>query len=358
LKVFYVGRYNTGETLTGPEKAAKRVFNNYCKDDEAVFIEYFFDGRKYGIMKKLFGRETVNDNRRCLVLRLGLLPMLLYLFKHKPSTIHIITFERFAVMSFIYKVFGNVKIVCGFQGNVHFENITYKNVGAIYKLKDYLCEKIMLKFSDRIFFLSEHSADISCRFHKFDRTKIEIIPNGIDEVFNTFGKLKAFTTDEVLKIVFIGNVDRREKGFDFLKRVLERISFSYKLYLLSNDKKFDNSGFITFPQMDTYTLAQFLSDKDVYISASEYEPFSIAAAETMAEGLIPVVTDMTGMSRYVTDGTDGYIFESGDEEKLTAILNKLSQSRNLLPEISKRSILIYEKLCWKNIVSQYRKYYS
>ena len=39
--------------------------------------------------------------------------------------------------------------------------------------------------------------------------------------------------------------------------------------------------------MNTEELAQFLTDKDVFISSSCYEQFSLAAVESMA-GLVPI----------------------------------------------------------------------
>ena len=46
-------------------------------------------------------------------------------------------------------------------------------------------------------------------------------------------------------------------------------------------------------------LATFFNDKDIIISTSSYETFSLAVVEAMATGLVPVVTKETGMSRYV-----------------------------------------------------------
>jgi len=62
MKIVYIGRYNESEILTGPEKVAKRIFHNMTKiNSNCVFVEYFFDGAKYNIWKKLFGKEKIAD---------------------------------------------------------------------------------------------------------------------------------------------------------------------------------------------------------------------------------------------------------------------------------------------------------
>ena len=58
MKVIFIGTYNESEILSGPEKVCKRVFEEYSKIDDTIFIQYFQDGRKYSYFKKLFGYET------------------------------------------------------------------------------------------------------------------------------------------------------------------------------------------------------------------------------------------------------------------------------------------------------------
>ena len=98
MNVVYIGRYNDTEILSGPEKAAKRIFNEHIKHCEGTFIQYFFDGRKYGIIKKLFGKDfkELNNSK---VYTLGLFRIVPTLIKLKPRIIH-----------FIYKMYFNIFI--------------------------------------------------------------------------------------------------------------------------------------------------------------------------------------------------------------------------------------------------------
>lgn len=358
MKVFFLGRYNTTEYLTGPEKVAKRIFNEFTKYSESVFIEYFFDGRKFGLIKKLFGNDNIVKVNSSKVLRMGMLRLFYFLLKEKPSTIHIITFERFSAVCFFYKIFFRTNIIYGLQGISYYENIKYKNVSLMYTLKDKICESLLLRYSDKLVFLSEKSAQIAAEYFNFDPAKIEIIPNGVDEIFYEKGRTKIFTNSGPLKIVFIGNIERKEKGFEFLKASLIKVNFPFELYLLCNNKKFTENNFVSVPILDTNSLAQFLNDKDIYISASEYEPFSIAAAECISEGLVTIATEETGMSRYIVNGSNGYTVKFNDSKELIRILNFINSNKDSLSVVSTEGKKIYDEVSWSSVLSKYQEFYK
>lgn len=358
MKVFFIGRYNQTEFLTGPEKVAKRIFNEYIKADDSVFIEYFFDGRKYGLLKKLFGKETVEEINSSKVVRFGSIRLFFFLLKEKPSTIHIITFERFSVVSIFYKFVSKVKIIYGAQGISCHENLKYKNVSASYKRKDKFTEKLLFKYSDILFFLSVKSEEIALMYYKIDKSKTKIIPNGVDEIFHTAGKSKIFTEEDPLKIIFIGNINRKEKGFEFLYSSVSKINFPFELHLLSNTIKFNENNFFPVDNLETGNLSRFLSDKDIYISSSEYEPFSMAAAECMSEGLVSIVTCETGMSRYIINGKNGFVVKYNDTDELISVLNFLNSNRSIIPEISREGKKIYSQVSWQTVFEKYKIFYT
>ena len=358
MNIIFLGRYNPTEFLTGPEKVARRIFDTYTKHCKAVFIEYFFDGRKYGLFKKLFGTEIVSTSENSEVLRMGIFPLLRYLNNFKPDIIHIITYERFAVMAFVYRIFSRVKIIYNIHGVVLHENSRYKKESIFYIYKDKLCEGVFLKRSDKLIFLSERSVNIAIHYFRFNRKKIDILPNGIDEVFNIKGRERIYSAEDRLKIVFTGNVNRKEKGFDFLKESLDQSDVPFELFLTGDNNPSDNKDYLCIPFLDNVSFAEFLSDKDIFVSASAYEPFSMAAAEAMATGLIPVVTKQTGMSRYVEDSRNGFIFDYGDTVALNKILNSLYQNKSSLGKYSERAKMIYDQLSWCKVIEMYKKLYE
>lgn len=363
LKILFSGRYNTTEILNGPEKVAKRIFGEYSAKNNTAFAEYFFDGDKYSILKKVFGSENVTEVNKSEVKRFGAVSLFFFLFRYKPSVIHIITFERFSLICFLYKFFRKVKIVYNVHGIITYENNVLKKTGRLYSMKDSICEKIFLKYSDRLIFLSDDSVKLADSMFSIDRNKISMIPNGTDEVFRKSGTGKILNVSEPLRIVFAGDEFRKEKGFDFLVDALGDIDFETEIYLIGSFKKFTpgktgNALFFISDKMETEKFACFLLDKDIFVSSSSYEQFSITAGESMAAGLVPVVTAETGMSSYIKNRDNGFIFSYGDKDGFIEIIRLLNSDRSLLHNISLRSAEIYNELSWSNIISEYIKVYE
>ncbi len=331
--------------------------------DKSVFAEYFFDGNRFSYLKKLFGSEIVTEVNKSEVKRFGVVSLFFFLFKYKPTLIHVITYERFALVCYLYKFFSNAKVVYNVHGIVSYENDVLKNSGLIYSVKDRICEKIFLKYSDKLIFLSENSVKHAGGICRIDRNKISLIPNGTDEIFYKNSLDKVWNKSSPLKIVFAGDESRTEKGFDFLIDSLNKIEFRIELFLIGSFSKF-NSGknvnikFNIIERMETDKFAGFLRDKDVFVSASSYEQFSITAAEAMTAGLVPVVTEETGMSSYIKHHINGFIFGFGNKEALIEILGLLNSDRNLMQTVSLRSTEIFKELSWPNIFLKYKNLYE
>lgn len=363
MKVLFAGKYNDLEILNGPEKVAKRIFYECSLKSNSVFAEYFFDGSKHSFLKKLFGFEEVLKVNDSEVLRFGLFKFLTYLFKTRPDTIHIITYERFAAICYIYKIFSKVKIIYNIHGVISYENTELNKTPFLYTLKDKLCEYIFMKYSDKLIFLSERSAEMYKNILDIDPNKIEFIPNGVDEVFFTKGKSKNINLKDTLNIIFSGDEIRKEKGFDYLINSFSKINFKLNLYLIgkfSRTFKECNSNVKVQikERMETNEFAKFLDDKDIYISASSYEQFSITAIETMAAGLVPIVTAETGMSAYIDNDSNGFIVNYGNTEMIVKVLEKLNSDRQKLKGISEKAKNIYNRLSWEKTFERYITLYN
>lgn len=356
MKVTYLGRYSTGEILTGPEKVAARIFAESVKDHDSEFLTYFFDGRSYGIIKKLFGMELIAELDGCKVLRMGIVRMLLHIAFRRPEVIHVITFERFASAIRFIKIFLSARFVFTVHGIAVYEDEHFKNADAGYVKTDRKAETALFRISDRIAFLSEQIKAIASEYYRIDESKSVLVPNGIDEVFSVISK--QHTDSVTLKIVFPANIAREEKGFEILRRALMNCSFDYKLFIVGHKTDITGVEHEFVDPMNTEMFSRFLSDKDVLVSSSIYEPFSLAAVEAMAAGVAAVVSDATGMSRYLKDGVNGFIFTSGNSGQLSEILAKLYHDRVLLRRISEEARNVYPALSWSNVFCEYKKLYG
>lgn len=359
--IVFAGRFNSSEELSGPEKAAKRIFTEHSMHSNAVFIQYFFDGRKYGIMKKLFGKESDKQSETATVMTLGLFRIYKVLKSLNPGIIHLINFERFAIMIYLYTMFRKTKVIYNVHGAVSYENYELKKVPFLQKMKDRFCEKMFLKRSDKLVFNSVSAIDLSEKYFRFSEIKAVILPNGIDKEFRVAHSSSKRSAP--LRAVFMYKNELGKTGLDFLNSFLEISETEFELYIISGKApgiiSRKNIKFTVVPQMTTAELALFYSDKDIFLSLNQYDTFSISTAEAMASGLIPVVTSQTGVSRYIESGSSGFVIEYGDTKALDdtiKTINSFPESKTGL--IRKNAGAIYESLSWEKVHDMYLELYK
>lgn len=358
--IVYAGRFNPGEKLSGPEKTAKRLFIEHSISVNTCFIQYFFDGRQYSLRQKLFGEESASPGENATVLTLGLFRIFKALRDLRPEIIHIVTFERFAIVFIIYSMFYKTKIVYNVHGVIAYENSELKKVPLLQNLKDRFCERLFIRGSDKLIFNSENVIDLAERYYRVDESKAVILPNGIDEEFRKTGSYRSISPR--LKAVFMIKNELSRSGLEFLNDLLNISEIGLDLFIIA-DKQYDiktneNVNVTYGSPMTALDLARFYEDKDIFLSLNRYDTFSISTAEAMASGLIPVVTSQTGINRYIDNGNNGFIVDYGDRLKLNEILKTINgYDETQRHKIQDNAVMIYESLAWKNVYEMYLDLY-
>lgn len=366
-KVFILGRYISDKFPPAPVKVAQRIFDELTKQKyDVTFIEYFFEGKKYNIFSKIFGKETSVTNIGGTVLRLGILRLAYFLLQSKPDVIHIITFERFPLIAFLLLPLLKYRIFYSTHGVFKYEReLNDLKISKTYLFKENLCNIIYYNFSDILLFLSEDSVKIARRYYKLKSDRIRIISNGIDTCFsNTYIKDRR-NKNKKNKIIFIGDFNRKEKGLEFLFEVLTNIKLEIELYIIGanydKNKTYCSNKAISIHLVDKMKendLAEFYEDKNIFISTSLHDSFGMAPVEAMAAGLVPVVTKETGMSRFIQDGINGFTFKYGEGEVLIKILELILGDNKIQERISREAAKVYEQLSWEKILEMYQQIYN
>jgi glycosyltransferase involved in cell wall biosynthesis len=360
INVVYVGRYNQGEILSGPEKTAKRIFTEHSKSCKTFFLQYFFDGRIFGKAKKLWGKNVLQADDNSIIVTAGIFKIYGLLKNISPDIVHIITFERFALIALIYAKLNGAKIIYNAHGIIEYENSVLKNVSLFYKIKDRFCEKMFLKKTDRVIFPSVNALDTAEKYYRIDEKKSVILPGGIDENFNLTSKNGK--THEILRAVYIYKNEMNTPGLELLSAALFKLYSELELFIISSESmelKLGNNIRMKWVKfMDSGELAEFYSDKDIFLSLNSYDTFSISTAEAMAVGLIPVITEETGINRYIENGFNGYIVKSGKPEMVSSVIDELTKmdasKRNM---ISGNAGMIYDSLSWEKVHNMYMELY-
>jgi glycosyltransferase involved in cell wall biosynthesis len=353
MKVIFAGSFNESGIMAGPEKVSKRIFEEYSKIDKTLFVCYFQDGKKYSYIKKLFGCKKITSVNGSQVIMFGIIRMLFEILKLKPKFIHIPCFDRFTVFLYLLRLISKVKIFYTLNGIVRHENKYFIKESQFTVLKNRIVEKIIIYASDRIFYLSEFSKKMLFMYYSPDVSRLSKATNGLDDCFLDFAK-KHHTKKDDNTIVFIGNIDREDKGFRFLFEALSKFEFKTKLFIIDSADKSDrfkslpNLNISVTDKMIPSEMVEYFMDKRIIVSASKYDQFPISILEAISCGLYPILTRQTGLSEIMGDYLSISTFDYGDEKSFLDILTKLFNG-NLTYQLKTD----LEQLSWKNIFEKY-----
>ena len=358
MKIALIGRYGESEIVTGPERFARELFLELKKrNNQVVFIEYFFSGYKdSSIFKKLFGKEDAYKNT---IIRLGIIPFLLTVHSSKFEIIHIVNGQRFILFLLLLNQFIKGRIVTTPHGFLRNE-IPVKNIWTKRYFIDLWVEKLLIKKSSLLIFPSNMLFDIFKKHYEINN-KCQIIPNGVSNIFystdSSFLKI-----ENSIKIVFYNGFDNSiNRGLNELLFLLKNVKHRIKLFVIGDSTKqssFNNIELNFVSLMSNDDLKKFLQDKHFIIKSTSFDTFSIFVAECMTAGLIPIVNENIGIKSFIEDKVNGFIYSRNSGEELPDLINDLFKNKYDLESISNNAKKIYERLNWQNIGEEYISAYK
>lgn len=90
-------------------------------------------------------------------------------------------------------------------------------------------------------------------------------------------------------------------------------------------------------------IGELLFQSNVLVCPSREDPMPTVVAEAMMHGIPCLVSDTTGTVKYLRDGVDGMVFQSGNVEQLAELLCRCIQGFDDLKQMGKNARLVFEK---------------
>lgn len=101
-------------------------------------------------------------------------------------------------------------------------------------------------------------------------------------------------------------------------------------------------------------VPSFISKAQCFIMISEEETFGLVYLEAMSMGCITIASKNEGMEGIIEDGVNGFLCKAGDENELSAIINKInSMPQEKLNSISQRAKETAIRLTDGNVAKAY-----
>lgn len=159
------------------------------------------------------------------------------------------------------------------------------------------------------------------------------------------------TRENVVQIAFAARITKKLKRADLVVPLAEKLlakKVSFCINVAGNGEYFESLkeeirkkglqnhvkllGMIPHTEMNKYW-----KQNDIYLNLSETEGASIAMLEAMSYGLIPVVTDVSGVNEYVVHGKNGFISKVNDIANIAGNIEYLISNKHLFSEMGEYS---------------------
>lgn len=224
--------------------------------------------------------------------------------------------------------------------------------------------------ADFIITVSENSKNDIVRFCKVAPEKIEVIYNGIDNVFKPLDRSLTQATLNKYQIhfpyvLYVGTIDHPGKNSISLIRALKKIKANhpqYKLVLVGKPGygyNYIESEIRKLQLQDDVLITGYVSDSDlvglyngatVFAFLSLYEGFGLPLIEAMACGTPVIAADTSSLPEVV--GEASFIVKPHDVSKIAENLEELIVNKSVRNEKIQKGLEQARRFSWENTAKQ------
>ncbi|MBM4147385.1 MAG: glycosyltransferase family 4 protein [Nitrospira sp.] len=182
----------------------------------------------------------------------------------------------------------------------------------------------------------------------FDSKTTEYIANGVAVPKDWPKKDFAFNAERPLNIVFSGRIENRQKGTNLLPDIVKAVNDAgarIHLNIIGDgpdlrrlQETFNNYGITNinfYGALKHHDALKVLSENDMFIMPSFFEGMPISLLESMAQGLVPIVSNLKGSTDLIVrNELNGCLVQPGDKKGFISAICSLSKNRLKLKEMS------------------------
>lgn len=192
---------------------------------------------------------------------------------------------------------------------------------------------------------------------------VVVISNGVN-VDSDWPKSKVdFNAISILKILFVGRVEQKQKGVLYLpqviKNALENGVKDIELTVIGDGPSISelkasidtlqlNNTISVLGSLEHEKVIHAMQEHHVLLMPSHFEGHPIVLMEAMAQGLVPIVSNLPGHTDHVVkDSENGYLCDTNNLNTFTDAIVNLHNNKALLQEMSQKA--------WETVYSHYSK---
>ena len=179
--------------------------------------------------------------------------------------------------------------------------------------------------------------------------------------FDKYFKKKYSKAGESIRIGYASRLERLNKRADLIPKLIEKLeeqNIKYVFEIVGDGSCFDLiNSYVHEHRMESRVnmlgyferdkLREFWKRQDIYVNFSEYEGTSLSMLEAMSYGVVPVVTDVSGVNDFIENRVNGCVSKVDDLDDMAENIKYLYDNREKLAE--------YGNICREEIRTRCRK---
>jgi Glycosyltransferase len=165
--------------------------------------------------------------------------------------------------------------------------------------------------------------------------------------------------NEALRIGFAARLKKKQKRVHLLPQIInactiKKLNVKFEiagegdcLELLKkyvSDKQLEDQVHIL-GWISPKKMADFWRRQDIYLNISDFEGMSLAMLEAMVCGVVPVITDVSGVSDVIEDGKNGFVVPVDNWMETVDKIEMLDNNRELLYKASLYNMQLVREKC-------------
>jgi glycosyltransferase involved in cell wall biosynthesis len=195
---------------------------------------------------------------------------------------------------------------------------------------------------DLLAMVSQTMKQTAAGMPEFARVPIAYLPYGVPISPETESTARDFT--QPLRILYLGRLEQEQKRVRLFPEILRQICesgmpFHWTVAGAGSERDFLEANMKTGAPNQTVSFAgsvpyadvpAILKQHDIYLLASDYEGLPLSLLEAMADGLVPVVSDLESGIREVVDNSAGALVPVNDTSGYACAVIHLHEHREEL----------------------------
>lgn len=204
----------------------------------------------------------------------------------------------------------------------------------------------------KIYAVSEMARDNFCKEVGYRKEQVTIFEYGIPSVSNRQANRNETVTFAVIGTIYplkqqklfvdavelLNKQQQNDNRFWIIGKIADQ---EYAKKVL---KQIENKPYIQYLGEKSQTELSALYDKiDIVVVCSKQESLPIVVVEALMRGKTSIVCDNTGISQYITDKVNGYIYKTNEVGELASAMQYFLDNKNVIPEMGKNAREVYEE---------------